>query len=155
MAIKRQWFNVKSSEQDDLLSQLPSPGDGRWRRIPGSDLPERFFPPALRAKIPSAVYITVPTSTGGTYVIYSPHRVDGAEIDIDPVGFVKHASPATASGLRVSHGRWDDRTTPLTSGVWYAGPAEGPLADLPRSHFGAVNVIVRAIRARLDGASSA
>src|SRR5205807_1591450 len=106
------WVNLSSTQRDELLPLLPTPGT--WRVMPGSQLPT-VFPGAFRAKIESALVIGAPTSTGGTYLVFSAHRLDrpASAIDIEPFGLIVHAtSGPSASGVYIHHGNWKRRTRP-------------------------------------------
>ena len=136
----------------------------------GSELPS-VFPSAYRAKMDSALAIGVPTSTGGTYLVFSARRIDrpAGAIDIDPFGLIVHSTGPSASGVYLHHGGWEGRTQLLPpfwqevsrSGVgsYYLSQApgglrEGTLAKLPKGDLGAFNAVVREIRARVDGGSA-
>jgi superfamily II DNA/RNA helicase len=156
---------VKSTQQDELLRSLPSPGS--WRIMPGKDLPS-VFSPTFRAKIDSAAVIAEPTSTGGTYLVFSARRVDSPAraIDIEPFGLIVHSTGPSASGVYIHHGDWEGRTRRPPPGFWEKvsrsgiggyyltsppwGLREGTLAQLPKGDRGAFDAIVREIRARVD-----
>jgi hypothetical protein len=161
------WIKLKSTQQDELLPLLPSPGT--WRLMAGSELPS-VFPPAYSAKIDSALAIGVPTSTGGTYLIFSARRIDrpAGAIDIDPFGLIVHSTGPSASGVYLHHGGWEGRTQLLPPfwkevshsgiGSYYLsqtpeGLSGGTLAELPKGDLGAFKAVVREIRARVDGSS--
>ena len=134
----------------------------------GNELPS-VFSPAYRAKIDSALAIAAPSSTGGTYLVFSAHRVDrpARAIDIDPFGLIVHSTGASAWGVYIHHGNWEGRTRlPPPSfwneversgiGAYYLTQPpealrEGTLAQLPKRDLGAFNAVVRHIRARVDG----
>lgn len=140
----------------------------RWRIIRGIELPT-VFPNAFRAKIDSAVVMSAPTSTGGTYLAYSANRVDYKDrrIDIEPFGLIVHSSGPSSSGVFLHHGDWEGRTEPPPAEFWNVvadsgigdyfhsnppeGLREGTLDHLPRGHRGAFDAVIREIRARVDG----
>lgn len=103
------WINLGSTQQDELGSQLPPLGS--WCLLAGTQLPS-VFPTTLRDKIGLALAIAAPTSTGGTYLVYSAHRVDrpAKAIDIEPFGLIVHSTGPSASGVYLHHGSWGGRT---------------------------------------------
>ncbi len=103
------WINLKSTQQDEIRALLPPMGS--WRLMPGSGLPS-VFPPAYRDKIGSALAIAAPTSTGGTYLVFSAHRIDrpAGATDIDPLGLIVHSTGPSAPGVFIHHGNWVERT---------------------------------------------
>jgi len=160
------WYNLSSTQQDELVPLLPTPGT--WRVMPGAELPS-VFPPTLRTKIASALVIATPTSTGGTYLVFSAHRLDRprSEIDIQPFALIVHSTGPAASGVYVQHGSWDGRTRRPPAAFWDevsssgigsyflteppTGVREGTLAQLPKGDQGAFDAAVRYIRSRIDG----
>lgn len=159
------WRSLSDDQQTELDRVVPSSG---WRIIRGSDLPS-VFPPSLRLKIDSAVIVSAPTSTGGTYLVYIANRVDHKErqIDIQPFGLIVHSSGPSSSGVFLQHGNWKGRSESPPTEFWdsvdtsgigdyfYSNPPEGlregTLEQLPKGHRGAFDAIVREIRARVDG----
>lgn len=165
MAVKATWFTLSADQQRDLDERAKSPG---WRIVGGRELPA-VFPEALREKIDSAVVVATPTSTGGTYLVYSANRVDykPQKIDVQPFGLIVHSTGPSSSGVFLDHGNWEGRTESPPHDFWdqtersgigdyfLANPPEGlregTLDQLPKGHRGAFDAIVRAIRARVDG----
>jgi len=163
--MKPNWLSLSDDQQRELDGIAPSPG---WRIIPGAELPT-VFPEPFRAKIDSAVVISAPTSTGGTYLVYSANRVDyrDREIDIEPLGLIVHSSGPSSSGVLLHHGGWEGRSGPPPAEFWdvvaesgigdyfYSNPpdglSEGTLEQVPKGHRGAFDAVVREIRARVDG----
>ena len=168
MSIKATWFTLSAEQQRDLDERVKSPG---WRLVSGRELPA-VFPEALREKIDSAVMVATPTSTGGTYLVYSANRIDHKpqKIDIQPFGLIVHSTGPSSSGVFLDHGNWEGRTESPPSGFWdeaersgigdyfLANPPEGlregTLDRLPTGHRGAFDAIVREIRTRTDGRKS-
>lgn len=165
MTIKPNWIPITPEQQDELNVCVPVPG---WRIVPRNELPS-VFPPAFLEKIDSAVVIAAPTSTGGTYLVYSANRVDFKDgaIDIEPFGLIVHSTGPSSSGVFLHHGDWEGRTEPAPSrfwddvqesgvGDWFIanppqGITEGTLEQLPKGHPGAFDAMTREIRARVDG----
>ena len=143
-------------------------GDRGWRIVPRVALPSAF-PAAFRSKIDSAVVIAEPTSTGGTYLVFSASRVDAKahEIDLEPFGVIVHSTGCGAVGAFVHHGNWDERSQAAPDGFWDSvsdagvggyfcteppgGLTAGSLEELPRGHRGAFDAAVKAVRADEDG----
>ena len=159
------WRSLSDDQQSELDGVARPSG---WRVVRGSDLPS-VFPDSLRAKVDSAVIVSAPTSSGGTYLVYSANRVDEKtrQIDIQPFGLIVHSSGPGSSGVFLQHGKWDGRSESPPAGFWesvqvsgigdylYANPPqgmrEGTLDQLPRGRRGAFDATVREIRARVDG----
>jgi hypothetical protein len=119
VAIKATWFTLSADQQRDLDERAKSPG---WRVVGGQELPA-VFPEALREKIDSAVVVATPTSTGGTYLVYSANRVDykPQKIDIQPFGLIVHSTGPSSSGVFLDHGNWEGRTASPPAGFWASG----------------------------------
>jgi len=165
MVMKVNWFTLSEDQQNDLDQRVRLPG---WRLVRCSELPT-VFPESLRQKIDSAVMVAAPTSTGGTYLVYSANRVDyrPQEIDIQPFGLIVHSTGPSSSGVFLDHGTWHGRTESPPDGFWGEvarsgigqyfmsnppeGLREGSLDQLPKGHRGAFDAVVREIRARVDG----
>jgi len=163
--MKPNWRSLSDEQQIELSRIAPSPG---WRLIPGAELPS-IFPESFRAKIDSAIIISAPTSTGGTYLVYSANRVDSKDrqVDIEPFGVIVHSSGPGSSGVFLHHGGWEGRSEPPPTEFWdavaesgignyfYSNPPhgirEGTLDQLPRGHRGAFDSVVHEIRERVDG----
>ena len=168
MADRPSWINLSSTQQDELHTFVPAPG---WRLVPGRELPS-LFPETFRAKIDSAVVIAAPTSTGGTYLVFSANRVDlkARALDIEPFGVIVHSTGPAPSGAFIHHGTWADRTQYPPEPFWVdvsqsgiaqyflasppASRSAGRLAELPKGHAGAFEAIVRELRAREDQRST-
>jgi hypothetical protein len=162
------WINLRSEQQDELDRLVHPPG---WCLLPGKELPT-VFADRFRAKIDSALMIAAPTSTGGTYLVFSASRVDSKAraIDIEPFGVIVHSTGPSPSGVFIHDGNWEGRTTDAPLGFWEEvsksgigdyfltnppeGQRSGTLAQLPRGHRGAFDAILRAVRAREDGPKS-
>ena len=162
---KPNWFSLSDDQQEELDKIVLSPG---WRIICGTELPS-VFPSDFRAKIDSALVLSVPTSTGGTYLAFSANRVDykDQQIDIEPFGLIVHSTGPSSSGVFLHHGNWEGRTEPPPAGFWDtvarsgigdyfhsnppSGLREGTLEQLPKGHQGAFDALVREIRTRVDG----
>jgi hypothetical protein len=162
---KPNWLTLCEDHRQELGDCVQSPG---WRIIPGSELPS-VFPDLFRQKIDSAVVVTAPTSTGGTYLAYSANRVDYKEqmIDVEPFGLIVHSTGPSSSGVFLHHGDWDGRSESPPDGFWEeasrsgigdyffsnppGGLREGTLDQLPKGHRGAFDALVVEIRARVDG----
>lgn len=163
--MKPNWLSLSDDQQGELEGIAPSPG---WRIIRRAELPT-VFPEPFRAKIDSAVVISAPTSTGGTYLVYSANRVDyrDRQIDIEPFGLIVHSSGPSSSGVLLHHGGWKGRSEPPPAEFWevvaesgvgdyfYSNPPEGlsygTLDQLPKGHRGGFDAVVREIRDRVDG----
>ena len=159
------WRSLSEDQQAELEDVARPSG---WRIVPSKELPS-LFPPSLRAKIDSAVVVSAPTSSGGTYLVYSANRVDrkAAQIDIQPFGLIVHSSGPGSSGVFLQHGNWDGRSESPPSGFWEGvdssgigdyflanppqGLREGTLDQLTKGHRGAFDAIVGEIRAQVDG----
>jgi len=162
---KPNWFSLSDDQRDELIESTPS---NSWRLVPSSDLP-RVFPSDFRSKIDSALVVSAPTSSGGTYLAYSGNRVDfkAKRIDIEPFGVIVHSTGPSSSGVFLHHGSWEGRTEPPPAGFWEAveesgvgnyfhsnppaGLRRGTLEQLPKGHKGAFEAVLREIRARIDG----
>ena len=162
--MKPSWINLTTEQQEELDQAVPRPG---WRVVPQSELPS-VFPKTFRRKIDSALVISTPTSTGGTYLAYSAHRVDykAGAIDIEPLGLIVHSTGVGSIAVFLHHGQWTGRTAPPPSGFWDEldesgignyfrthppeGRTEGTLQELPKGHGGAFAAVVREIRRRID-----
>ena len=165
MAMKPNWFSLSDDQQKELDEIVPTSG---WRIIRGTDLPT-VFADTFRAKVDSAVVVSAPTSTGGTYLAFSANRVDykDQQIDIEPFGLIVHASGPSSSGVFLHHGDWEGRSESPPLEFWDVvaqsgigdyfhsnppqGVREGTLEELPKGHRGAFDALIREIRARVDG----
>ena len=158
--MKPSWINFTTEQREELERILPRSG---WRVMPGSELPS-VFPDCLRKKIPSAFVISQPTSTGGTYLVFSANRVDrpAKAIDIRPFGLIVHSTGPGPSGVFVDHGNWKGRSVRPRANFWDevsksgipSKLLEGTLPELPVGHRGAVNAVIQQLRAREDGKTS-
>jgi hypothetical protein len=164
MSAKASWVNLTTEQQEELDRVVPSPG---WRVVPQYELPS-VFPENFRRKIDSALMISTPTSTGGTYLAYSANRVDcrARAIDIEPFGLIVHSTGVGSIGVFLHHGQWVERSAPLPPGFWDEvarsgvgeyfqtrppeGRSQGTLEELPRGHSGAFAAVVRELRRRID-----
>jgi hypothetical protein len=164
MASKPSWVNLTTEQQDELDRTVPSSG---WRLVPQAELPT-VFPESFRRTIDSALVISAPTSTGGTYLAYSANRVDAkaGAIDIEPLGLIVHSTGVGSVGVFLHHGRWPGRTTAPPAGFWDEldrsgigdyfrthppeGRSQGTLDELPRGHGGAFAAVVKELRRRID-----
>ncbi len=144
-------------------------GTEGWWLITQAELPG-FVPPSLRPKIDSALVITAPTSTGGTYYVLSTLRLDRKEraFDNDPFGAILHITGPSTEGFLVHHGDWPGRTEAIPPGLWdeltrdgigdyfFAiappGKRQGSLEELMVPHSGAFRETVAVIRTKVDGA---
>ena len=165
MMAKPNWFSLSDDQQHELDKVALSPG---WRILRGAELPS-VFSSDFRARIDSAVVVSAPTSTGGTYLAYSANRVDYKDqrIDIEPFGLIVHSTGPSSSGVFLHHGNWEGRTEPPPAGFWDTvsqsgigdyfhsnppqGLREGTLEQLPKGHLGAFDALIREIRDRVDG----
>lgn len=165
MTMKPKWISLTREQQDELTRCVPTPG---WRVIPQAELPS-LFPKDFRDKVDSALLISAPTSTGGTYLAFSASRVDLKDraIDLEPVGLIVHSTGASTSAVFLHHGDWDGRTESPSRDFWGeisrsgigeyycanppGGLRQGGLEQLPKGHRGAFDALVREIRARVDG----
>lgn len=163
--MKEIWFNLSSTQQDELNQYSRQPG---WRVLSKRELPS-VFPDSLRAKIDSALAITAETSTGGTYLVFSALRVDSKDraVDMQPLGLIVHSTGVSSSGVFLDHGDWPGRSEPAPLEFWEqvdtygigdyfyarppAGKTSGDLTELPIQHRGAFRASVQAIRNRIDG----
>ncbi len=153
-------INFTTAQRDELERFLLPHG---WRVMAGSELPS-VFSGRLRAKIPSAVVFSQPTSTGGTYVIFSANRVDepAKAIDIQPFGLIVHSTGPGPSGIFVDHGTWEGRSEYPPTEFWdqvsrsgiHSKLLEEKLPELPEGHRGAATEVIRQLRAREDGKTS-
>ena len=139
-----------------------------WRIVAQNDLPS-VFPEDLKQKIGSAVVITAPTSTGGTYLAFSANRIDtkAKAIDIEPFGLIVSSTGVGSWGVFLHHGDWDSRTEIPPATFWDAVPQsgignyflsnpptgrqKGSLGELPVGHRNAFDAIVLELRHRIDG----
>ena len=164
MPLKPSWVTLTPDQQQELdICVKP----GEWRIVPRSELPSAF-PESFRVKMDSALVIAAPTSTGGTYLAYSAHRVDlhDRAIDIEPLGLIVHSTGASSSAVFLHHGNWPGRTDHPPSSVWDElagstvgdyfltnppdGLRAGTINDLPRGHRGAFDALITEIRQRVD-----
>lgn len=158
--MKPSWINFTTEQREELERILPRSG---WRVMPGSELPS-VFPDCLRKKIPSAFVISQPTSTGGTYLVFSANRVDRSAkaIDIQPFGLIVHSTGPGPSGIFVDHGTWEGRSEYPPTEFWdqvsrsgiHSKLLEEKLPELPEGHRGAATEVIRQLRAREDGKTS-
>jgi hypothetical protein len=162
--MKPSWIDLTGDQRDELHHLVEPPG---WRLVTPEALPSAI-PYSLREKIGVALMIGTPTSTGGTYLVFSAHRVDyrARAIDIEPFGAIVHSTGPGPSGVFVHHGSWADRTRAAPAGFWEEikrsgvdnyflanppnGLTSGTLAQLPNGDRGAFDAIVRQIRSRED-----
>jgi hypothetical protein len=162
--MQESWVSLTPEQRADLNRFMIPPG---WRIVPQVALP-MVFPDALRSKVDAALAVTAPTSTGGTYLIFSAIRPDTKEqaLDVEPFGLIVDSSGPSSSGVFLHHGEWQGRTKPAPQEFWdsversgvgdyfFANPPEGKSAgsldDLPIEHSGAFAAMVRALRARRD-----
>jgi hypothetical protein len=160
---KTSWFNLteeQSKEFEDVDMQTG------WKIIQQNDLPS-VLPSDFRKKIDSAVMITAPTSTGGTYLVYNNLRVEQKEkaIDQHPFAIIVHSTGPSPSGILIHHGKWEGRTTKAPEVFWnyvnesgvgnyfYTNPpnglSSGTLDELPDGHRDAFEKIINRIRSGL------
>ena len=165
MGIKPNWISLTNDQQEKLSRCVPTPG---WRVVPQAELPT-IFPESFRKKVDSALLISAPTSTGGTYLAYSANRIDFRDraVDIEPFGLIVHSTGASTSAVFLHHGDWEGRSEnpPATfwddvsrSGIGYyyhtnppGGLREGALDQLPKGHRGAFEALIGEIRTYVDG----
>ena len=164
MPLKPSWVTLTADQQRELeVSVRP----GEWRIVPRLELPSAF-PESFRAKMDSALVIAAPTSTGGTYLAYSAHRIDHKDraVDIEPLGLIVHSTGASSSAVFLHHGDWPGRTDHPPSSVWDEvarstvgdyyktnppdGLFKGTIDQLPRGHRGAFDALISQIRRRAD-----
>jgi hypothetical protein len=167
MKPKPSYITLTSTQQAELTSVVPSSG---WKIISGKDLPT-VFPHTFRNKIDSALVISQPTSTGGTYLVLSARRVDkkANAIDLEPFAIIVHSTGTGRTGVFLHHGSWEGRTEQLPedfldeasrSGIgdyFLSKPpnaaTQGTIDQLPKGDRGAFDAAVKAIRAHEDTAS--
>lgn len=163
--MKETWINLSTEQLDELNQYGLEPG---WRVLHQSELPG-VFPDRLRGKIDSALAVTAPTSSGGTFLVFSALRVDSRDraVDMQPLGLIVHSTGVSSSGVFIDHGNWPGRTEPAPAEFWNQvdtygigdyfsarppeGRSTGSLEELSIQHRGAFSAAVRAIRNRLDG----
>jgi hypothetical protein len=168
LVMEESWFALTTEQRADLNRFMIPPG---WRIVGQTGLPV-LFPESLRSRIDSALAVAAPTSTGGTYLIFSALRPDVRHqaVDIEPFGLIVDSSGPSSSGVFLHHGEWPGRTQPAPPEFWdsvdrfgvgdyfFANPpqgkSEGSLDELPIEHKGAFGAIIRALRARRDSGSS-
>jgi hypothetical protein len=68
----------------------------------------------------TAVFITAPTSTGGTCLVNNNLRVDhkAGAIDQQPFALIVHFTGPSPNGMLVHHGKWKGRTTIPPKEFW-------------------------------------
>jgi hypothetical protein len=165
MPTKPSWVTL-TAEQQQELAQCVKPGE--WRLVARAQLPS-IFPQPFRDKIDSAFVMADLTSTGGTYLAYSAHRIDYKDhaVDIEPLGLIVHSTGPSSSAVFLHHGDWEGRTETPQPRFWEElvksrtgdyfltnppeGSLQGTLDELPKGHRGAFEALIREIRARIDG----
>lgn len=159
------WIRLNDDARAELSQYSRTVG---WTRLTAEKLP-LAVPLSLRAKIDSAVAITTPTSTGGTYVVFSMWRRDTKDsaFDNEPFGLIVHSSGASEAALFLHHGDWEGRTERVPEHVWdeiehaeignllWAKPpldqSNGQLSDLVGTpHDGAFQAMIRRLRIDAD-----
>jgi len=137
-------------------------GDG-WNLLPASAL-DGILPAAYLSKVDSVVKVSVPTSSGGTCVMFNNLRVDARTrlIDQDPFAFFKNSTGVTQHGVLLHHGSWAERSWNPSTCLWRHVNENGiggyfidnppgnrcstSTDDLPRGHVGALAASLKVLR---------
>ena len=143
-------INLTTGQRDEVDRFLPNVG---WRIVRASEFPSAI-PESLRSKIHSALVFGQTTVTGRTYLIVNASRVDGSigAIESQPLGLIVHATGPSSNAVVVHHG-WPERPPAefweevLKSGI-VSKLLERTHAQLPKGHRGAVDEVIRQLRAR-------
>jgi hypothetical protein len=111
------WIEL-NADQRGRLEEWARDGSG-YRVLSSTDL-SSVLPSGLHPKVQSAVLMTVPTSTGGIYVLVNSLRVDARAwtIDQEPFGAIIDSTGARSVGLFLHHGRWAGRTIVPSTDSW-------------------------------------
>ena len=165
MANKASWITLTTEQQDELERFMPKLGT--FKVVPHNQLPG-VFSDGFRKKIDSAMVISAPTSTGGTYLAISANRIDFKDqaIDVEPFGVIVNSTGTSSSAVFLHHGNWAGRSEKMPQGFWdeidksgigdyfYTNPpenmVEGALEQLPKKHRGAFDALVCEIRKHVD-----
>src|SRR5262245_14805458 len=159
------WISLTSTEQAELHPFAMTPG---WQLVSRESIPS-VFPPEFRKKFDSAVVISAPTSSGGTWLVFNALRPDrpAGQIDQEPFAIIVNSSGADPSGMFLHHGKWRGRSQKPPHGFWaqvdesgignyfFANPrsglTQGPLDQLPTGHREAFESATRHYRSSRPG----
>jgi hypothetical protein len=157
---KPSWIRLTPSQQRELDSIVPTPGR---RLVPKENIPS-VFPVSFREKMDSAVMISAPTSTGGTFLVFNAIRLDAKAMafDQEPFAIIVHTTGSDSEGLFLHHGSWEGRTEHPSTAFWDelsksnvgnyflsappSGMKSGSLEQLPVGHRKAFAEITEWIR---------
>jgi hypothetical protein len=167
MPLKVTAFEFSREQRDRLETLVPESG---WSILSSTEL-SGIFPERYIAKIDSVIGVSCPTSSGGTCLMLNSLRVDARTrlIDQDPLGVFVGSTGESVIGVQVHHGDWDDRSWEASTTLWReveesgigkyyhsnppSGLRSGSLADLPKGTSGALNTVLRALRAQKSTSS--
>lgn len=148
--MKASWINLTAGQREEFERRLPRIG---WRIVRGSEFPSAI-PENLRSKIRSALVFGQTTVMGRTYLVLNAKRVDGRDgaIDSQPLGLMVHATGGGASAVLMHLGRLESTPAQFWEEVLRSGIVskclEGTHALLPKGYRGAVDEVIRQLRAR-------
>ena len=142
------WISLTTTQQSELQ---PFDLTAGWQVLSHQSIPT-VFPEPFRNKLDSAVVISAPTSSGGTWLVFNALRPDrrAGQIDQEPFAIIIHSTGADPSGMFLHHGKWRGRSQKPPDGFWahvdesgignyfLANPpselTQGPLDQLPAGH---------------------
>ena len=142
------WVSLSTSQQSELQPFALTSG---WQLLSRESVPS-VFPERFRKKLDSAVVISTPTSSGGTWLVFNAIRPDrrAGKLDQEPFALIVHSSGPDPSGMFLHHGKWRGRSQLPPSGFWAhvdqsgiggyflsnppSGLTRGTLEQLPPGH---------------------
>jgi len=154
--MKASWINLTTGQREEFERRLPAIG---WRIVRGSEFPSAI-PESLRGKIHSALVFGQTTVMGRTYLILNAKRVDGraGAIDSQPLGLIVHATGGGASAVLMHLGRLESTPAQFWEEVLRSGIVSKRLerthAQLPKGYRGAIDEVIRQLRAQEDSKTS-
>lgn len=142
------WISLTTTQQSELEPFVQLAG---WQILSRQSIPT-VFPARFRDKLDSAVVISAPTSSGGTWLVFNAVRPDrpAGKLDQEPFAVIFHSTGADSSGMFLHHGNWPGRSEVPPKGFWrhvdesgigdyfFANPpsdlTSGTLDQLPPGH---------------------
>jgi hypothetical protein len=133
-----EWFNPRPTSGLDVQALLNLCPQGMYYRFIPSELPQ-YFSSGLIATLDGGIMVH-----SGSLFMINLFRIDGADIDQQPFGFVVASGVASASGGFIQHGDWIGRTIPqppeMASAIAASGIGHGQFfSGLPTNPTGPVS----------------